>query len=143
MGLIIDGHAGLWRNHTILADYRLDGDLVKRATAFGQPRRRLPFGPADRLKQDWFGLLDQHAGLRERWENGVMTEKVCRAPEWFQETFGCPAITIECSVVTQFDPATRRTREFTQAGYADVGRGLARAFAAGVELLEKGAGLSE
>lgn len=139
-GLMIDGHGGgVWRNHTILSDYHLPHTQVEKAAGFGRARKPLPFSPADTLKHEWFRALLRHAGLREVWENGVATPTVCRAPEWFQKTFGCPAITIECSVVSQFDAARQRTAGFALEPYRALGGCLARAFAASMSLLAKGA----
>ena len=140
LGLMLDGHAGgLWRNHTILADYLMPHAKVEQATRFGRPRHALPLAPADAPKPRWFEILDRHAGLREVWENGVAGAQMCRAPEWFQATFGCPAMTIECSVVSCFDPDTRRTRGFDLASFKQLGQRLAHALAAGIGLLEQGA----
>jgi len=66
-------------------------------------------------------------------------EGPARAPEWFQDTFGCPAFTLECSVMSQFDLVTRRTQPFTLPAYQRLGRDIARAIVAGLPLLEEAA----
>lgn len=129
-GLMMDIHGGGgWRNHNILSDYQTDRENVPDDGGLEG---------ADRLKPEWFALLDEVAGLREVWRNGHISGPV-RAPDWFQRNFGCPAMTLECSVVSYLDPTTRRTRTFTLESYLELGRNLARAFARGEGPLRQGA----
>ncbi len=131
-GLMLDVHGGGgWRNHNILSDYQTDRANVPDDSGLEG---------ADRLKPEWFALLDEVAGLREVWRNGHVSGPV-RAPDWFQRTFGCPAMTLECSVVSYLDPVARRTRTFTLESYLELGRNLARALARADGLLRRGARL--
>jgi len=132
LGLMIDGHAGGgWRNHNVLTDYHLPQEHA------GDPaRRKWP----DTMKHEWLALLDRVAGLREVWHNGYI-EGMKRAPEWFQVTFGCPCMTIECSTVSHLDPLSRTTKTFTHESLRELGRNLARAFVEGEALLRRGAGM--
>ncbi len=131
LGLMIDGHAGGgWRNHTVLADYHQPQEQA------ADPSLRRG---ADLLKPDWFALLDRVCGLREVWENGYIEGAgMQRAPEWFQSTFGCPAFTLECGVVSHLDPTDRRTKVFDLDSFKELGRNLALALAEGEDLLRRG-----
>jgi len=80
--------------------------------AFTKPTTPEEFVLLRAERPERFALLDEVAGLREVWRNGNISGPV-RAPDWFQSTFGCPAVTLECSVVSYLEPAARRTRTFT------------------------------
>lgn len=122
VSLMMDIHGGgMWRNHNILADLdcqRENPDMRVESLA----------GP-DAAKPALFEALFRQAGLREIWWNGRSTPEKKRAPEWFQDRFGCPAFTLECSVVTFFDRAAERTRPFTAESYTQLGRDLGCFFA--------------
>ncbi len=124
--LMIDCHAGAWRNHNLLTDYEVPQEQADDPSALRWP---------DTLKAGWLALLDRVAGLREVWRDGHIGG---RAPEWFQATFGAPALTIECSTISHLDPATRTTRAFTHESLLELGRNLARALAEGQPLLRRG-----
>ncbi len=131
MALLLDGHAGGgWRNHNVLTHYDMTQEQVD------APARELA-GP-DRIKAGWLALLDGHAGLREVWHSGGSAFPG-NSNTWFQRTFTSPAMTLECGVVSQLDPDTRRTVPFTLEGFGELGRRLAHALAAGEELLGKAA----
>lgn len=135
MGLMIDGHAGgIWRNHTLLSMDTVAHDRLERAVRAGRP---LALSPVDGLKRRWFPLFDRYAGLHELWQNGLSGPGLAGAPHWFQHAFGCPAITIECSVSSQRNPLTRRIEPVTQKEFSGLGRHLAETLVAGIDLLEE------
>jgi len=119
--LMLDIHVGMWRNHNIVADLDCTPENPDMAT--------IKLQDPDRQKPAIFAKLLELAGLREIWYNGRDVAEKKRAPEWFQDTFQCPAFTIECSTVSHFDPATRRSRPFTQESYEALGTNLGRFFA--------------
>ncbi len=122
MAMMLDIHGGgMWRNHNILADLDCLPENPDMKTARLQ-------GP-DASKPELFGELLSCAGLREVWWNGRSSQEKKRAPEWFQDRFGCPAFTIECSVVTCFDRLSGKTRPFTQESYERLGQDLGGFFA--------------
>ncbi len=125
--LMIDCHAGAWRNHNLLTDYEVPQEQADDPAALQWP---------DTLKAEWLALFDRMAGLREVWRDGHIGG---RAPEWFQSTFAAPALTIECSTITHLDPAARTTKTFTHESLLALGRNLAHALADAEPLLRRGA----
>jgi hypothetical protein len=120
---MLDTHGGgMWRNHTLLGDLTVAEE--------NPDMESVVLEGADKGKPEMFRRLLACAGLREIWWNGRGVRKGCGAPDWFQDTLGCPAITIECSVVSYFDRHTSTTRPFTQESYGQLGRDLGAFFAA-------------
>lgn len=127
LALFVDVHGGGgWNNHTILGDYAVTFERDPRTVDLASTRLTEP----DTRKAAILDLMDKTAGLHEVWHNGMIDNRKARAPEWFQEVFSAPAITIELSGITYRDPQDRRTKPLTHASLLQLGRDLGRSFAA-------------
>jgi len=114
VGLGMDLHAGgVWRNHVL----------------FGFAPGDLPLSEAVLAGQEaWVDRLERHAGLR-RCEFARLPHGHKYAMDQVVSLFNCPALLLELSLASYFDPHRQATRVFAQEGLDIVGRGLARAIA--------------
>lgn len=112
----LDFHAGgTFRNHLIFYPDR----------AVGSPA---PRGVMGRITP-WREALERHAGFR-RCDSRPTTLVQLMAKDYFIRRCRCPALTVELSTTSYFDPEEGVIRPFSTGMFDVVGRGIARAVAA-------------
>lgn len=109
----LDIHAGgIFRNHV----------LMPMAPGEGATPTEEALARQERL----LDLLEQHSGLR-REDGWSLPQMRLRATDYFYQRFGCPALCLEISSCSYFDPVEGRTKAFGMEAFEVLARGLAEA----------------
>jgi len=117
----LDIHAGgIFRNHVLMP--------------MGPGEGATPTEESLSRQERLLDLLERHAGLR-REDGWALPQMRLRATDYFHQRFGCPALCLEISSCSYFDPAESRTKAFGTDAFEVLARGLA-------ETLEEYLGLS-